>query len=134
MSRPDATRGQIARSLRSLRGPRGRPEEAVPLRPVGLAGGFGGLSGPPSGLMRLVLARDARVARVPRLVARVLGLPRAVARGELEEQVLLVDELLARVVRHGVEPRVHADGVAGAGLHAVAAEDAAQLVDDEGLR
>ena len=78
-----------------------------------------------------VVARQARVRRVARLVARVGGLARSIAAGMAHEQVLRVDELVARIVRDRVDARVHADGIAGAGLDAEAAEDAAELVDDE---
>src|ERR1700722_20232507 len=56
---------------------------------------------------------------------------RPVASHEAEQHVLLVDELVARVVRRRVGSGVHANGIAGACLDAVAAEDAPQLVDDE---
>src|SRR5258705_556971 len=81
--------------------------------------------------LMLVLAIDAGVRGVAGLVARVLGLPRAVAARRGHEQILLEDELIARVVGRGVLARVHADGVARARLDAKAAEDAAQLVDHE---
>ena len=77
---------------------------------------------------------DAGVGRVARLVARVLGLASSRRAPRRHEQVLLEDELLARVVGRGVHAGVHADGVAGARLDAVAAEDAAQLVDHERAR
>src|SRR5580704_6479542 len=101
------------------------------MRPESCAGAGG--SGGRSRRTRLVpvLARHTRVARVAGFVAGVLGLEGAVAPFEREEQVALVDELIARVVRHGVHPGVHADGVAGARLDAVPAEDAPELVDDE---
>src|SRR5262249_8843706 len=85
------------------------------------------------GLVGLVLAGDPGVRRITGLVARVRGLARPVAAGKAHQEILLEDELLARVVRRRVEPRVHADGVDRAGLDAVAAEDAAQLVDHERL-
>src|SRR5580692_6120075 len=78
-----------------------------------------------------VFARHARERGLARFVAGVLGLERALGALEREEKVAVVDELVAGVVRDGVLAGVHADGVAGAGLDAVAAEDAAQLVDDE---
>src|SRR5258708_3758275 len=83
--------------------------------------------------VRFMLPRQPRVRRIARLVARIRRLALALAAGEVEEQVRLVDELIARVVGDGVHAGVHADGVARARLHAVAAEDAAELVDDERL-
>src|SRR5690242_296501 len=74
------------------------------------------------------------MALVPGLVPRVFRLLRAVSSLKLHEQVLLEDELLSRVVGGGVDAGIHADRVAGAGFDAEAAEDAAQLVDDEALR
>src|SRR5687768_13412456 len=68
---------------------------------------------------------------VARLVARVRALPALIAPLEGDEEVLLVDELIARVVRHRVDSGVHADGVTRARLDAEPAEDAPQLVDDE---
>ena len=50
---------------------------------------------------------------------------------EAHQQVLLEDELVARVVGRGVHPGVHPDRVARAGLDAEATEHAAQLVDHE---
>src|SRR5690606_5142567 len=78
-----------------------------------------------------VLARHARMGRIARLVAGVRRGMGAVACRELEQEILLVDELVAGVVGNRVDARVHADGVAWACLDAVPAEDAAQLVDDE---
>src|SRR5678816_795414 len=86
-----------------------------------------------SRLMRM-LSGEAGVALVARLVARVDRLERAVSRREAEEQIFLVDELLARIVRRRVGAGVHADGVTRARLDAVAAEDATELVDDEAHR
>src|SRR5215469_6716486 len=79
----------------------------------------------------MMLAVDARVRLLAGLVARVARLVGAVAALEREQQLAVVDELVARVVRHRVHPGVHPDGVARARLDAVAAEDAPQLVDDE---
>src|SRR5687767_3353129 len=78
-----------------------------------------------------VLAVETRVRGIAGLVTRVRALPAAVATLERDEQVLLVDELLARIVGHGVDSGIHANRVARARLDAVTAEDAAQLVDDE---
>src|SRR5689334_19067494 len=71
---------------------------------------------------------------VARLVTRVLRHLRAVAPLEAHQEILLEDELLARVVGGGVDAGVHANRVARAGFDAVPAEDAAQLVDHEALR
>ena len=110
---------------------RGRSGRDGCIGPAGLR--FQGLGWRLAPSVPFVLAREARVRGVARLVPRVRGLVRAVAAGEAHEQVLLVDELVARVVGHRVHAGVHPDGVAGAGLDAEAAEDAAQLVDDERL-
>src|ERR1700679_2004799 len=81
-----------------------------------------------------VLPVHARVRGFTRLVARVRRLVGAVAAREAEEGLLRVDELVAGVVRGGVTAGVHPDRVARACFHAVAAEDAAKLVDDEADR
>src|SRR4051812_30009509 len=94
----------------------------------------GGARSVPSPRSVALFTGDAGVRRVAGLVAGVFGRLRAVAPPEAHEQILLEDELLARVVGGGVDARVHADGVARAGFDAEAAEDAAELVDDEALR
>src|SRR5262245_7015131 len=67
----------------------------------------------------------------PRLVAGICRFPRPVAAGELHHEVAFVNELCPRIISHGVQASIHADGVAGARLHAVSAKDATELVDDE---
>src|SRR3954447_25027393 len=67
-------------------------------------------------------------------MAGVRGGERAVATGEIHQQVFLEDELIARVVRGGMHSGIHTNGVAGARFDAIAAENAAQLVDHEALR
>src|SRR5580704_7562333 len=71
------------------------------------------------------------MGRVARLMPRVLCLEGAILAREGHQEVAVVDELIARVVGHGGHARVQTDGVAGASLDAIAAEDAAELVDDE---
>src|SRR5690349_11424632 len=78
-----------------------------------------------------LLARDTGVRRIAGFVARVRALLRAVPPAELQQQILLEDELLPRIVRCGVQAGVHADRVHGTSLDAEAAEHAAQLVDHE---
>jgi hypothetical protein len=74
-----------------------------------------------------------RMSALTRLMPRVSRQMRAVAAGEAHEQLFFEDELLARVIRRGVNPGVHADCIHWAGFDAEAAEDAAQLVDHEAL-
>src|SRR5258708_14739289 len=65
------------------------------------------------------------------LMARISRFEGAVAALDGEQKVTLVDKLIARVVRHRVQPGVHSDGVARTSLDAVSAENAAQLVHHE---
>src|SRR5258708_4749788 len=57
--------------------------------------------------VRRVLARQTGVRGIARLVTRILGLERAVAARNGEQNVFLVNELLARVVRRRVRAGVH---------------------------
>lgn len=68
---------------------------------------------------------------IARFVTGIGCLARAISAGELHEEILAVDELIAGVVRNGVHARVHANGIAGTSFDAESAEDAAELVDDE---
>src|SRR5690242_3404102 len=74
-------------------------------------------------LSMTVLAVDARVRGVARLMARVLALEGAVGAGDGHQRLLVEDEVRALGGGRHVHAAVHADGVARAGLDAVAAED-----------
>src|SRR5882724_5111436 len=78
-----------------------------------------------------VIAVDAGVRGIARLVTRVGRLTRSVAPRGRHQEIFLEDELIARIVGRRVVAGVHANGVARAGLDAESAEDAAKLVDDE---
>src|SRR5580698_3058689 len=78
-----------------------------------------------------MLACHAGKAGLPRLVAGIGRLEGPFAALERQEKVPVVNELIARVVRDRMHPGIHSDRVTRTRLDAVAAEDAAKLVNDE---
>src|SRR5690606_19681888 len=76
---------------------------------------------------------DTWIARFTALNAGVLRLMFSGATGNGKEQVLFVDELIARIIGSGVHPRVHSNRVARASLHTESAKNAAEFVDHKSL-
>ena len=81
-----------------------------------------------------VVTGDTRVSLFAPFDSPVLRLVITHATGDRKEQILLVDELVARIVGRRMHSAVHPDSVAGTRFYTKSAEDAAQLVDDEPLR
>src|SRR5262245_40552897 len=103
--------------------------------PCRLRGGTRRAAGParrvPFSRSTVVLAIQTGMGWVARLVPGIGRFARAVATGEFDHEVAIVNELIARIVSHRVHARVHADRVARTSLDAIAAKHAAELVDDE---
>ena len=72
-----------------------------------------------------VIARQTRMRGIARLVTRIGRLAAAIAARERREQLFAINELIARVVRDGVQTRVHTNGIAWARFDAESTENAA---------
>src|SRR5690554_2781201 len=75
------------------------------------------------------LSVDPRMGGIARLMARVRALKGSVFARDAEEHLFIEDKILTLSGGRHVDPCVHADGVHGARLDAISAEDAAELVD-----
>src|SRR6478609_1100586 len=80
-----------------------------------------------------VIAGHARVTLFTTFDARIFGEVFTCPPRNGEEQILFVDELIARIIGRRVNASVHANGVARTGFNTEATEDAAQFVDHEAL-